>query len=415
MDYNNAMSFLDTLELRGICPGLDNMRVLCAELGNPQDKLRTVHISGTNGKGSVGAYIESILQTSGNTVCRFVSPAVGERIEKFMVNGLTVDKNDFARAVGRVKTAVEAVSERGIYPTVFEAETAIAFELFSELSPQYTIIECGMGGLFDCTNVIASPVAVVIMPISLDHCAFLGDTIGDIARHKSGIIKSGAPVICAAQPDDAMYEIYKSAQKADVCVYRSDEVSDERYFSDHTEFVLDGTSYTTGMLGTYQPKNAAVAIKTAELLGIDSADIVKGIGMASWQYRFERIGKFILDGAHNAAAADELARSLKYTTKGSTAFVCGCFSDKDYKTIVKTTAPFASEVFTVTPPTKRGLDSKILAHEFEMNSVTAHSCELYEAIKRANEKYDNIIVFGSLSILSEAKRIIRELEKDGTS
>ena len=185
MTYNSARKYIENLRGRGIVPGLLNIEKLCAKLGNPQNKLRFIHISGTNGKGSVGAFLDSILREAGFDTARFVSPAVDDYLEMYTISGCPVSENDYAECVPKIKNVLDGSESEDFFPTSFEAETAIAFLLFEKYMPDYVIIECGMGGLLDSTNIIPPPELAVITSISTDHSSFLGDTIEDIAFRKA--------------------------------------------------------------------------------------------------------------------------------------------------------------------------------------------------------------------------------------
>ena len=407
MLYTEAKKFTDGLSARGIAPGLGNISALMSELGDPQDRIKTVHIAGTNGKGSVGAFLEAILKSAGYSVGRFSSPAVAEHLEMFTINGTPVSGSDYAECIERLIKPITVLENRGIYITSFEAETAAAFLLFEKHMPDHTIIECGMGGRLDSTNVLKAPELSVITSISLDHTAFLGNDLKSIALEKAGIIKRGVPAVTAEQSGEVTDVLRDAAAKMDTTLYIAGHPENVRYSDTGTVFDLGDTkSLEIRLPGTYQLKNAATAVKAAEVLGIGDDAIRRGLISAKWGFRFERIGKFILDGAHNPAAAAELAASAGIYLSGSTAIICGCFKDKDYAGIAEHTAHIAGHVYTVTPPGQRGLNAGILAGEFIKNGVPAKSCgSIAEAAAEACG-FDNVLIFGSLSILAEAKRVI---------
>ncbi len=415
MDYLTAKEYIKGLHGRGIVPGLDAIKQLLNRLGNPQNTIPAIHISGTNGKGSVGAYLSAIIEASGKTCARFVSPCVGEYENTFLINGKGVDKRVISSACEKVKSAAEALESDGIYPTEFIAETALAFTIFSMIKPDYMIIECGMGGKDDATNVIDKPIISVITKISLDHIAFLGDTLTKIAEHKAGIIKNNAPVVSAIQSTDALSVIKTVCKTKNVPLYIADKAQIKDLADNFTTFSIGGSEYQTQLLGTYQPENAALAIKTAEVLGIEKEAITIGVKNANWAYRFERIGKYILDGAHNPDGATALAQSLSaYTTPRDTAFICACFKDKNYEAIAKITAPYASAVYCLTAPAPRGLSKEILCEAFKKHVPI---CEVLNSIDESINKtknYKNVVIFGTLSILSEAKDIIERSEENAT-
>ena len=415
MDYNEAKSYIAGLNSRGISPGLENETELLKSLGNPEQKLNIVHIAGTNGKGSFGAYLDSIIRTDGASCARFVSPCVGEYLNTYIINGLPVSQNDFIEALSKVKSVIEALEKRDIYITSFEAETAVAFLIFLKYNPDYVLLECGMGGRLDSTNVIPLPALSVITKISLDHTAFLGDTISKIASEKAGIIKNNSKVVTTIQTYEAHKVIKEKCSMQNSDLFIADEPTDILYSDLYTSFKVGDVTYKTYMLGAYQPQNAALAIKAAEILNIDSVSIKRGIEQAAWPYRFERIGKFILDGAHNGDAAKMLAYSLQqYITDENTAFICACFKDKDYEKIAEYTAHFAKKVYCIKAPTNRGLDPKILCDAFKSEGADACVSQSLENAINDASSYNNVVIFGTLSILYDAKQIILRRKNDET-
>lgn len=406
MDYNTAKAYINKLSSRGISPGLDNIKQLLKELKNPEKSLRIIHIAGTNGKGSVGAYLSEIINAYKKNCTRFVSPCVGEYENTFLFNGKSVEKEIIGDCANELFNALERLEKRRIFPTSFEAETALAFLIFKRLTPDYAIIECGMGGREDSTNAVDKTVLSIITSIALDHTAFLGNTLLEIAYQKAGIIKDSVPVICAKSDFEAMTVIKEECQakNAELIICPQPKIVDMA--DTYTDFSYKGDIYRTKMLGTYQVNNASLAICAAQTLNIPQSAISEGIKNAQWPYRFERFGKFIFDGAHNPHGAEALAKSLSvYTNPCDTAFICACFKDKDYEQIAKITAPYAKKVYCVTAPTKRGLNAKILCDAFKKAGADALECiSLSDAINSAND-FKNIVVFGTLSILAEAKKL----------
>ncbi len=412
MTYIEAREYIASLTARGIIPGLETIRALCAELGNPQDRVRTIHIAGTNGKGSTGAFISAILQAAKYSVGRYVSPAVSEYREIISINGNYITEEEYANGVLRVRYAIEKLEKRGIYPTSFEAETALAFLYFSDCSCDYALIECGMGGELDATNVIKSPVAAIITPIGKDHAKFLGETIGEVARSKAGIIKENTRVFSAHQYDEAMAVIDE----------RCKEMNAELSVCDTPQIIaqdLKGTRFDyrkfsnikISLAGSYQPANAALAVDLCEWLCVDRDTIIKGLRDTKWALRFECDSDgWIFDGAHNPHAAYEMAKSVKALLKGRTAYIIGVFADKEYEKILEITAFGANRIYTVTAPGERGLKSDALAE-----AAKKYCDDVVDAVTVENavrlcvkEKFDNVVVFGSLSFL---KHIKNEKEK----
>lgn len=407
MTYNSAREYIENLRGRGIVPGLANIEKLCAKLGDPQNKLRFIHISGTNGKGSVGAFLESILRNAGFKTARFVSPAVNDYLEMYTISGYPVSENDYAECVSKIKDVLNGSESENFFPTSFEAETAIAFLLFEKYMPDYVIIECGMGGLLDSTNVIPPPELAVITSISTDHASFLGDTIEDIAFQKSGIIKPYVKTVTCNTDTVIRGVIEAACRKNNAELFYTDAPYDISY-GDNTEFLYKGYRYSIPLKGTYQVSNASLAIEAASIIGIDNDIISKGLKNTIWDFRFEPVGKYILDGAHNPDAAYQLSLSIeKYLNGKSTAFITGIFKDKDCEKIAKITASHADIIYTVSPPAPRGMNSKALAEIFKKYNSNSHDGISLDNAINLTKDYDSVVIFGSLSILSEAKRIIQ--------
>lgn len=403
--YVQAREFVSSLEPRGIVPGLGSVRALCAALGDPQDRIKTIHIAGTNGKGSVGAFIAAALMADGKSVGRYATPAVEEYREIITLNGEYISGEDYTEAVSQVAKAVREVEKKGFSPTAFEAETAAAFLYFCKKRCDYALIECGMGGLLDATNIIKKPSAAVITSISTDHTAFLGDTIEEIAKNKAGIIKTGVPVFTAMQPEAALAVIRAAADTltitGDVRVTKEDIYGTYFDYGDTNDIFIP-------FAGTYQPQNAAVAFEVCAYLGIDADIIKRGFRDTKWHLRFQADSDgWIFDGAHNEGAALELRASIDRLLKGKRLlFIMGVFRDKAYERILEIMAPAAEEIITVKPPTDRGLEAERLAAAAGKYCEKVNAANSYaDAVRLAAEKkYDNILVFGSLSFLSELKR-----------
>lgn len=405
MNYNEAAEYVRSLTSRGIVPGLSNMRRLCLELGNPQDKLKTVHIAGTNGKGSFGAYLGKMLECEGYCTGRYVSPAVEKARESFLINGEAVSEEDYARCISAVRDAAERIEAEGFFPTPFEVETAAAFVLFDWKQCGFALIECGMGGRLDATNVIKSSVCSVITKISADHTAFLGDTLSEIAAEKSGIIKSGGIAVSAMQCEEVSEVIEKKCRETGVDLVFAEKADIISSGLDRMDFEYDGKQYHTSLTGLYQAQNAALAICAARRIGISEKSIREGVEQTKWSYRFEIIKKnpyVILDGAHNPDGASELAKTIKrYFKKEDVTFIFGVFRDKDYEKIAELTAPLAKKIYTVTPPSLRGLKAETLAETVRKYNENVTASDIETAFNEADSRA--VICFGSLSFLKKAR------------
>ena len=411
------MKYLDSLNKLGSVPGLDSIRELLYRLGNPQDKVKCIHIAGTNGKGSVGAFITEILIKAGYKVGRYVSPAVVEPLEIIKLNNANISEEVFEKNISEISVVCNKMVEDGLsHPTRFEVETAAAFVLFANEKCDFAVVECGMGGLLDATNVIENIACSVITSISIDHTSFLGETIEEIATQKAGIIKSGVPVVMAKSVDSVVDVICKTTSQKAAKLHMASEASNLRFNKGNIVFDYKGyDNIEIGLLGVYQPQNAAVALECINVLkengySVPDEAIYKGFKDTGWFGRFSMLGKkpdFIVDGAHNPDGARALLDCIKtYYPEGNLTFVVGFFADKDYKGILDLCMPYCKRIFTIeTPDNPRALSSKALAEFIKNNyDVVVSSCDkIEEAVQSAINNTDEsgaVIVFGSLSHLA---------------
>ena len=442
--------YLEYLKSFGSKPGLDSIKELCKKLGNPQDYLKFIHVAGTNGKGSVCAYLSSVFKEAGMKTGRYTSPAVFDYRERFVINEKPAGKKIFLQYMERVKNVCDEMVSEGLgQPTVFEVETALAFLYFFEKKCDIVVLECGMGGLLDATNIIKTPVMEVIVPISKDHEAFLGNSLEEIARQKAGIIKQGSIAVSAAQPEEVRKVIEQEcADKNARLVFINDsDITDVKFGLNKQSFRYRGTRYIINIAGVHQTENAALAVRAVQELfsgkcdlsdtaGADTSNkgfcredeqkkkkslqlnqdfISKGLQNASWPGRFTIVSKnpyVILDGAHNEAGAKALADSLKFHFPNRRIiYIMGVFRDKDTEAMIKITASLAGQIITVTLPDKeRSMDALELAGEImkENKNVTAadsieEACELAFLLV---DRESVIVVFGSLSHLKKVRDIV---------
>ncbi|MBQ9603828.1 MAG: bifunctional folylpolyglutamate synthase/dihydrofolate synthase [Firmicutes bacterium] len=397
MTYEQTCEYINSLNKFGVVLGLDNMNALLAELGHPEDRLKIIHIAGTNGKGSVGAFIGAMLRAKGFKVGRYVSPTVFCYEERFQKNGEYISKAELAHFAGLVRTAAEKIGQ----PTVFEVETALALCWFADCD--YVLLEVGMGGRLDATNAVKSTLCSVITTIGLDHTAILGDTLAKIAYEKAGIIKQNGRVFSAVQQDEAA-KVLES-----VCAEQGAELT----FCGEPVINADGSfdykkykGLKIGLSGIYQYKNAALAIEVFDGLFGDEEAMRKGLETAEWKGRFQVIKgepTYIFDGAHNPQGVEALMSGLESYDNGNMVYICGIFADKDYKTMVKTAAKRCKKVYTVTPPSPRALSAEDLKSEFLKYLPDVKAVELNTAIEETMRMKDAcVVVFGSLSFLGEA-------------
>lgn len=357
--------------------GLSRMADLLDRLGRPQDALRFVHVAGTNGKGSVCAYLAGILEAAGYKVGLFTSPFVYRFEERIRVNGANITAGELARATSAVRPAAEAVEAAcGDHPTEFELMAAVALEHFRASACDVVVLEVGLGGRLDATNVIEAPEASVICRIGLDHTDLLGDTLGAIAGEKAGIVKAASPVVSWPQETEAMAVIEAVAAERGCELFVPDfaELAVEPLAGAALRrFSWQGRSFETRLLGSYQPYNAALALTVAAVLRERGWDIpdeaaASGIAQARWPGRFEVVGEApltIIDGGHNPQGAEALAASLSDLLgeegRGRVHFALGVLADKDYPAMARAVAPWAASFSVYAPASPRALAAEELA------------------------------------------------------
>lgn len=434
----NYISLIEELKKRGSVPGLNAIEGLLEELGHPEDNLKIVHIAGTNGKGSIFAYLSSILIAAGFKVGRYISPTISCYEERFQINGKYITKDKLARLYNIVEEAMKREEEKtGLKPTLFEVETAISFLYFKEEKVDYALIEVGMGGRMDATNVIRHPELTVISSISYDHQAFLGDTLEEIAWQKAGIIKESCPVVLSENSDEVCKVIEQEATKKKVkCIEIKPtdyEVLSETPYG--STFLWKEQRYETKLPGRHQVSNAVTALAASEYLfrkdyeknnarkaiakKLDEMNVKSaqqgGIIRTCWPGRLEVLKKeplFYRDGAHNPDGAKKLAAFLqKYFTNKKIIYIMGVLKDKEYKKMLRYLMPMAKEVYVFKPKNERGLSAQILADtikEVADVSVTIES-DVNAAVFRALDtaKPDDVLVAcGSLSFMEEMEDIL---------
>lgn len=419
MDFLEAQNYLEKVRSqKGIVLGLDTMRHLMAKLNNPQDKVKFIQVAGTNGKGSTAAYLTSILSEAGIKVGRYTSPAVFSSTEQYFACGSCISESEYAK--GMTAVAEAAASLDGETPTAFEQETALAFWYFAKKGCELAILEAGLGGDMDATNIVTTTVCSIITSISMDHCRILGNKISEIAAHKAGIIKPGAPVICIEQKEDAMEPIRAAAKAADTPLYEVHRDEVRQIFSDKREsivFFREFENLHLKMLGSCQPENAALAVQAASVLSrsypIEKKHIYDGIEKTRWGGRFELHSgspDIILDGAHNPDGIRRLRESVNQMFGAvPICYVCGVLADKDYEKEIEILFGRASNVFTVTPPSPRAMkstDLKVAIKErFSQLKVTSFDSEdgIEKAMEAAVSQNNPVVVCGTLTILARVK------------
>lgn len=427
MDFLEAQNYLEKVRSqKGIVLGLDTMRHLMAKLNNPQDKVKFIQVAGTNGKGSTVAYLTSILSEAGIKVGRYTSPAVFSSTEQYFACGSCISESEYAKGVTAVSEA--AASLDGETPTAFEQETALAFWYFAQKGCELAILEAGLGGDMDATNIVTTTVCSIITSISMDHCRILGNKISEIAAHKAGIIKPGAPVICIEQKEDAMEPIRAAAKAADTPLYEVHRDEVRQIFSDKREsivFFREFENLHLKMLGSCQPENAALAVQAASVLSrsypIEKKHIYDGIEKTRWGGRFELHSgspDIILDGAHNPDGIRRLRESVNQMFGAvPICYVCGVLADKDYEKEIEILFGRASNVFTVTPPSPRAMKSTDLKaaikKRFSQLKVISFDSEdgIEKAMEAAVSQNNPVVVCGTLTILARVKEWMKRNDR----
>ena len=367
--------FLDRLAARrrfGMRPSLDAIRGVCAALGDPQKELRAIHVAGTNGKGAVCAMIEACLRSGGLRACRYTSPHLVRINERFFVDGKPVDDATLERAADKV---FHADSDTNSQLTFFEALTAVAFIAFSEAKCDYAVLETGLGGRLDATN-ICVPEICVITKIGLDHCDWLGDTVEKIAAEKAGIIKKGVPIVLGKNEPEVIAVVKARASEVGAPFFYAPDMADESE-------VPDGFS----LEGAFNRENAVTALAALKVLKKGSRD---GLSNVVWPGRFQRVGRFIIDGAHNPPAARALAASLrKYAPFAGSVptLVAGFCGDKDVDETLRILAPLVKKGIAVRTNNPRSLDPAELARKMESAGIPSISCD---SIHLALEKLGSV-------------------------
>lgn len=409
--------------------GLSRMVDLLERLGRPQDDLRFVHVAGTNGKGSVCAYLASVLQAAGFKVGLFTSPFILCFEERIRVNGENIRAEELARAVQAVRPAAEAVeADTGDHPTEFELMAAVAFEHFRAVGCDIVVLEVGLGGRLDATNVIDASEASVICRIGLDHTDLLGDTVAAIAGEKAGIVKPGCPVASWPQEREAMViiEAVAAERGCELVVPDFSQLAVEPLAGAALRrFSWQGQEFETRLLGSYQPFNAALALETVRVLRGRGWDIpeeaeVAGIASARWPGRFEMVAASpltIVDGGHNPQGAEALAASLADLLgeegRGSVDFALGVLADKDYPAMVRAVAPWARSFSVYAPTSPRALSAdelaacvrEVLGEEGRADDVPVRVCaEAAEALRAARAAAGSqgvAVAFGTLYAIAD--------------
>lgn len=393
------LSELATRRRFGMKPGLKTISALCRVLGNPETAFPAIHIAGTNGKGAVAAILDAALRGAEfRAVGRYTSPHLVSLNERFFLDGAPADDATLERLARRVSEAAQALPPESEL-TFFEALTAVAFLLYAERKSEMAILECGLGGRLDATN-ICHPRLSVITKIGLDHCDWLGETVEKIALEKAGIIKPGVPVVLGRNEPNVVETIRRAAaEKGAPFVYAPDVACE------------DEIPATFSLSGAFNRENAVTAIAALKTLGV--AVDAAAFGRVVWPGRFQTVGRFIIDGAHNPPAARALAESLQALAGEKAAhgftLVFGACGDKDVGAVLRTLAPFVNKAFAVRTNNPRSLAADVLAEKMRVAGIDAASvASLKDALEKAGERaragtaFPRALVCGSLFLAGEA-------------
>ncbi|WP_165044856.1 folylpolyglutamate synthase/dihydrofolate synthase family protein [Adlercreutzia sp. ZJ138] len=436
------LSYLKEPRWLNVRLGLERIQGLLKLLGRPQDRLRFVHVAGTNGKGSVCAYTSSILQKAGYKVGMLTSPYIERLEEQMQINGECIDGRDLSEVTLKIKEAADAMPE---HPTEFELICAASLLWFAQNNCDIVVLEVGLGGRLDATNVIESPEVCVITRMGLDHTDYLGSTIEAIAEEKAGIIKEGSTVVTCSQTKEVLSVLRSVAAQrhATLKVCEDEQIvpcdfqlnrgqcSSNGQALPMRTFSYGGTSFETALLASYQPYNAALAIEAAYALrdkgwSITDRALKEGIAVARWPGRFEVVGKnplTIVDGGHNSQGAQVLVSTLNDVLPGEKCvFVMGVLADKDYVSMVDTVAPMSDTFVVSTPDNPRALEAKTLANvivkawdtlgcsEGKRVVCTSSGVQALTTAREIAGKQGVVCAFGSLYALKDYREAMRQYE-----
>jgi dihydrofolate synthase / folylpolyglutamate synthase len=386
MDYSEALKYIHSTYKFGSKLGLDNIKSLLAKLGNPEKSLNVIHVAGTNGKGSVCSMLQSVLSEAGYKTGLYTSPYIQRFNERIRINETMIPDDDLAAMTMKIKAAVdEMLAEGHAHPTEFEVVTAIGFLYFKQQQTDIVVLEVGLGGRGDSTNVIDEPLAAVITPVDYDHMEFLGDTLTAIAGEKAGIIKKGRPVIVGRQQPEAMKTIRSKASELNAPLYLTQPdtitVHESRLQGQIFSAVLNGVVYDhlkVALPGLHQVDNCLIALQVLQVLQQESSLIIpaeavrKGLETVRWMGRLEILQKdplFIIDGAHNLAGAKSLASSIEQLLPDHpVTLLTGMMADKDIRGILRILLPKVKQVVVTRPDNPRALEAaelgRIINDEF---------------------------------------------------
>lgn len=424
MTYEEAMAYIHSVVWLGSRPGLSRISVLCERLGHPEKDLRFIHVGGTNGKGSFCCMLANILKEAGYCTGLYTSPYIERFNERMQINGQPIADAELATLTEEVKAVADTMDDP---PTEFELITALCFLYFRNHHCDYVVLEVGLGGRLDSTNVIPAPLLAVITGIDLDHTALLGDTTAAIAGEKAGIIKPGCPVLFGEGDNDAEGVIAARTKEMGGTFVRADysEIRDVVLSADKTVFSWkEWQDITLHMLGLYQLHNAVNVLTAVELLRslgvcLPTDAVLRGLSSARWPARFEKLMEEPLvfyDGAHNPQGIRGAVRNIQaYLSPtqpdGKVVLCMGVLRDKDFTHMIASLAPLTAKVFTITPDNPRALPAAETAAVFRTHGTEAVAADrlcdgVQGALAYAKETGRPLVILGSLYIYGDVKKAL---------
>ncbi len=415
MDYQEALAYISGTAFFGSKPGLERIAALLEKLGDPQKQLRFVHIAGTNGKGSCAAMTASILKAAGYKTGLYTSPYLYRFNERMQIGGKQIPDDTLAQLVARVKPIAEAMDD---HPTEFELMTAVAMLWYAEERCDVVVLEVGLGGRFDATNIIDAPEAAVIMNIGLDHTAVLGETVEQIAFEKAGILKPGTEAVLFEQPENVTAVIRARCEELGVPLHVADfsQIVSEFDSLYGQSFTYRGEPYALPLLGRHQLKNAATVLELVEVLRrkgwkLEQSDVEHGLYAVSWPGRFELLSDdplFVVDGGHNPQCAQTVAENLlHYFPDKRRILLLGILRDKDVAGLTDILDPAADEYLCITPDSFRALPAAELAEHLKRYGKPVTVCDsIRDGVTAALERSDGdsvVCAVGSLYSVGEIR------------
>ena len=405
MNAQEAIEYIENYTWSTTRLGLERTRALLCALGDPQKELKFIHVAGSNGKGSTCAMLDSVLRRAGYRTGLYTSPYIQDFCERMRVDGENIPGEALCRITERVRDIADAMDD---HPSQFELVTAIAMEYFREAACDIVVLEVGMGGALDSTNVIECPEVAVITNIGLEHTEYLGSTLSEIASAKGGIIKPDCAVVCYESAPEVTQTI------ADICAEHGasltlsaeEDVTAVSASLDGQRFLWKGTEYAIPLLGAHQLRNAAVALETIAQLRnrgwhIPETAVCEGLKTTAWPARFEVLSRaplFILDGGHNPQCAEAMAKNLRdYLPGEKVTFLMGVLADKDFDDMLRLLAPYADSFLCVTPESLRALPAAALRDRLIEKGFHAQAFDsIREGVQAALQTGTPAVAFGSL-------------------